>query len=219
MVVMSWHIFFGLKTSPFSGTKYPKKQRGYAQKLQEIGKGGKGAWEVAGEYIRKNSDEDDAIYVWGWVPGIYVEAQRFSPTPKMAEGNMHTMSARSLSRVVKGILKAFEKKPPRYIVDSRKNHFPWDRLQLELWPIVNPKKGQFLSPDEKSIKLYDKWRSQLLHTNESFKDFGEEEWQRYEAMRPLREYVMKNYRIVKPVGGFWPQVVFERRGDADKADR
>ncbi|MFH1884784.1 MAG: glycosyltransferase family 39 protein, partial [Planctomycetota bacterium] len=38
MIIMSWHIFFGLKTSPHSGNTYlnqartPEKQKGYAQK-------------------------------------------------------------------------------------------------------------------------------------------------------------------------------------------
>ncbi|GAI02291.1 unnamed protein product, partial [marine sediment metagenome] len=131
-------MFFGVKTSAHSGFTYrnrttgkPEKRNGYAQKLNEISmrkrKNYKGSWEVVGEYIRNNSTSSDKIYVWGWVPGIYVAAQRLSPTPKAFEGTMHTLAPEVLSERVDEILGAFEKEPPKFIVDSRKDHFPWDR--------------------------------------------------------------------------------------------
>ncbi|MHC4724006.1 MAG: glycosyltransferase family 39 protein, partial [Planctomycetota bacterium] len=84
MVAMSWHVFFGISKSPFSGGKYTSKKRGFIQRVNEISQRRKknafGYWEAVGFYIRNNSTPEDTMYVWGWYPGIYVKAQRFSPT-------------------------------------------------------------------------------------------------------------------------------------------
>ncbi len=82
------------------------------------------------------------MYVWGWVPGIYVQAQRMSPTPKAFEGTMHTLPPQQLADRVQEILKAFEKNPPKFIVDTRKIHFPWTRPPLELWPLGHSRRRQ-----------------------------------------------------------------------------
>ena len=79
------------------------------------------------------------MYVWGWIPGIYVQAQRMSPTPKAFEGMMHTLPPAQLADRVQEILTAFEKNPPKFIVDTRKIHFPWTQAafgivaQLREW--------------------------------------------------------------------------------------
>lgn len=206
MIVMSWHIFFGINKSPHSGQAYqnPSRQRGYVQKLNEISmrkKGNyKGSWEVAGEYIKQNSEPDDGIYVWGWVPGIYVVAQRMSPTPKAFEGTMHTLDPVVLSERVTEILNAFEKKSPEFIVDSRKSHFPWDRPPLELWPFVGQEspfsdERGFLSTDEQKIRDFNQSYTILLRQK-----IEPAEARRFEAMEPFREYVMTNYTIVRPFG-------------------
>jgi hypothetical protein len=200
MIIMSWHIFFGIRKSPHSGTIYrnpqtgiPEKRRGYEQRLNEAvkhHKGGKGDWEVLGEYIRNNSTADDGIYVWGWVPGIYVAAQRLSPAPKAFEGTMHTLKPQVLSERVTEILDAFEKNPPKFIVDSRKSHFPWDRNPLELWP-QGPQ--GFLPTDEQNVTGYDKAYAKMLRER-----VEPDEALRYQAMKPFRDYVMKNYTVVEP---------------------
>ena len=216
MIIMSQHIFFGLKKSPHTGviytnpaTRIPEKRNGYAQKLNEISRRQQYPWILVGEYIRNNSTSSDKIYVWGWVPGIYVQAQRLSPTPKAFEGVMHTLTPQVLSERVDEILGAFEKEPPKFIVDSRKDHFPWDRPPLELWPIM-PKdfvgiaKAQFLPLDEKTIAAYDEAWSKMLREK-----VEPDEALRYESMKPFREYVMKNYKIVqRPFG---THVLFQRK--------
>ena len=192
MVVMSWHIFFGIEKSPHSGQRYGGKQRGYAQKLEEIAnrkKGAKGYWEVVGQYIRNNSADSDKIYVWGWVPGIYIQAQRFSPAPKAFEGTMHTQSPQALSKRVDEILAAFEKHPPKFIVDTHKIHFPWDRPPLELWP--KTPQG-FLPLNKIVIDKYDESYAKMLHDN-----IDADEALRYKAMKPLRDYVMNNYEVAE----------------------
>ncbi len=210
MVIMSLHIFFGIEKSPHSGTKYPQKRRGYAQKLNEISRRRrdnlKGAWEIVGEYIRIHSEPTDKIYVWGWYPGIYVSAQRFSSA---AEASMiPQLPPQKLSEIVTGLIAEFEQEQPKFIVDSRKRHVPMDRPPHELWPIapkgfMEVKKAGFLPLDKGVIAAYDKWWS-----NELRKRFGEDEALRYEAMQPFREFVMKNYRIVQPFG---QHVLFERK--------
>jgi hypothetical protein len=208
MIIMSQHVFFGLKKSPHSGAIYrdratgnPKKDRGYAQKMDEISQHSKYAWMLIGEYIRNNSTLNDKIYVWGWVPGIYVAAQRLSPTPKAFEGTMHTLSPNDLSERIDEILDAFEKDPPKFIVDSRKDHFPWDRPPLELWP--RTQKG-FLPAAQEIVSQYDEMYEKLLREK-----IEPNEALRYEAMKPFREFVMKNYKIVRTFVN--PHVLFQRK--------
>ncbi len=210
MIIMSWHIFFGISKSAHSNTIYrnrttgiPEKRNGYEQRLAEASehkKGDKAPWEYLGEYIRNNSTTNDGIYVWGWWPGIYVQAQRLSPAPKAFEGTMHTLSPKVLSERVAEILDAFEKKPPKFIVDSRKSHFPWDRPPLELWP--QTPQG-FLPADEQIVSGYDKAYAKLLDEK-----IEPDEALRYQAMKPFRNYVMKNYKVVRP---FDQHVLFLRK--------
>jgi hypothetical protein len=195
MIVMSWHIFFGIETSPHTGAAYGKRRRGYLQKMNEIAARGTataGSWEYVGRYIREHSRPDDKIYVWGWVPGIYLEARRLSSAPKAFESDMHRKSPEELAREVKKLLTAFERKRPRFIVDTYKRHFPWDRPPLELWPVIQNQVAQKLRAKQAdSEKVYAEW----LREN-----FGEDEAQRFEAMRPFRIYVMRNYKVVRSFG-------------------
>lgn len=227
MMVLSWHIFFGIKTSPHSGAAYETATRGYLQKWEEVqarhtppraGRipaspiyaawrsvdekqtGNRSPWEEVGQYIREHSEPNDTIYVWGWVPGIYVQAQRLSSAPKAFEGTMHTLPPKELAQRVHELLEAFKKDPPKFIVDTRKRHFPWDRPPLELWPLL---RQQFLPADEATVKQYEEaYAKQLGEVIEP------DEAARFKAMKPLRDYVMKNYRIV---GLFGEQVLFQRK--------
>jgi len=211
MIIMSQHIFFGIKKSAHTGAIYrnragnPEKRNGYAQKMNEISRrkwqNYKGSWEAVGEYIRNNSTPNDKIYVWGWVPGIYVAAQRLSPTPKAFEGTMHTLSPEVLSERIDEILGAFKKDPPKFIVDSRKDHFPWDRPPLELWP--RTQKG-FLPAVQEIVSQYDEMYAKLLREK-----IEPNEALRYEAMKPFRKYVMENYTIVRTFVN--PHVLFQRK--------
>ena len=244
MIVMSLHIFRGVLRSPHSGvinrnrsTGQPERYRGYAQRLAEAsarGKGAKNSSEVVGEYINNNSSPSDEIYVWGWFPGIYISAQRFSPAPKAFEGTMNTLSPKVLSERIDEILNSFKDKPPKFIVDSRKNHFPWDRPPLELWPnlqngyrlITNPPADRkqlwyaflqtfdvkpddltedgFLRSDRpEGISRYDAAFAKALRTK-----INPVEAQRYDVMRPFRDYVMNNYKIVRMFG---QHVLFQRK--------
>ena len=200
MIIMSWQIFFGLKRSPFSGTEYSPPRRGYAQRFDEASKWRRGerqsGWESAGDLIRERTTEEDKIYVWGWVPGIYVRAQRLCPAPKAFESEMHVKSPNSLSREVATLLESFEKEPPKFIVDTHKQHFPWGKtMPLELWPIL-PKgmmgsDGRKLLPnDVATIEQYDGAYAKFLLGNS-----GPDEVERYKAMGPFREYVMDNYKV------------------------
>ncbi|MHC4437284.1 MAG: ArnT family glycosyltransferase [Planctomycetota bacterium] len=244
MMVMSLHIFRGVLRSPHSGiinrnrsTGQPERYRGYAQRLTEAkahGKGAKNSSEVVGEYIKNNTTQDDEIYVWGWYPGIYISAQRFSPAPKAFEGTMNTLSPKVLAERIDEILNSFKDKPPMFIVDSRKNHFPWDRPPLELWPsiqnglrlISNPPADRkqllyallrtldlqqedltsdgFLRSDRPDgISRYDAAFAKALRAR-----IEPAEAQRYEVMKPFRDYVMNNYKIVRIFG---QHVLFQRK--------
>jgi hypothetical protein len=201
MLIMSWHIFFGLPRSPYSGFKYPEKRNGYIQRWREIylrkTQSYRGGWEAAGEYIRNNSMPSDKIYVWGWVPGIYLSAKRFSPSPVAFESEMHTRPPEQLEQIVDDLLKSFSKEMPKYIVDSRKQHLPLDRFKFELWPIV-PKgfmgfqETRFLPPDPQMVSEFEKQWGQL-----TLQRFGENELRRFEIMGKFRKFVRENYDIDK----------------------
>lgn len=240
MIVMSWHVFFGVTRSPHSGGIYrnPSRQRGYAQALSTASRhfnGERLPWELLSAYIRENSTPKDKIYVWGWVPGIYVQSQRISPAPKAFEGTMHTLSPQELSERVAELLSSFEKDPPKFMVDTYKIHFPWDRPALELWPNIQNglrligslpadqqqawlaiqrtldiqpdglTKDGFLRSDKiDAVRRYEAAYAKLLHDRISDPD----EARRFEAMKPFRDYVMKNYRVVRT---FADQVLFQRK--------
>jgi hypothetical protein len=200
MIGMSWHVFFGISKSPFSGGKYPSKQKGYVQKIDESYKRRKNKafayWEAVGFYIRNNSTPEDTMYVWGWYPGIYVKAQRFAPTRKACM--MPRPVPKNFQVRINGLLEAFKRKPPKFIVDSRKIHIPLERPPYELWP--RTKKG-FLPPNKEIRGQFDAQYAELLRNK-----FDEDEALRYEYLKPLREFIMNNYRIVHMFG---QHVLFE----------
>jgi len=206
MMIMSLHIFRGLAKSPHSGTIYtdprtklPERRNGYVQKWAEVSSRrnpltqARSPWEAVGEHIRDNSTPSDGIYVWGWFPGIYVQAQRMSPAPKAFEGTMHTLAPAVLSERIAEILGAFEKQPPKFIVDTYKSHFPWDRPPLELW--LGARKG-FKPANEQVLSQVE---AQYVKTLAEIVD-DPDEIKRFEAMKPFRDYVTKNYQIVRSFG-------------------
>jgi hypothetical protein len=125
-----------------------------------------------------------------------------------------------------------EEAPPKFIVDTRKRHFPNDRPPLELWPHQysqqNPQGGRPIPNNPQVIAQYDTLYKRLLaeqfdpaqpENNSILATTGwpglgpwnkamPDEAERYEAMKPLRDFVMKNYRIA---GQYGIHVLFERK--------
>ncbi len=132
-------IFAGQTHSPDTGQDYGERRRGYAQRLEEVRyqHASKiiGDWQAIGRYVRAHSAPDETLYVWGWYPGIAVQAQRVSPAARAFEANMHVDPVNVLRSKVNAILKAFQTNPPRYIVDTQKFHYPnWKQPVMDLWP-------------------------------------------------------------------------------------
>ena len=185
ILLLAWEPLWGMREIP---SRYS-----YAEKLKDISDRKTRepiGWEKAGEYIGSNTQSGDTIYVWGWYPGIYVKAQRLSSAPKAFEGTMHTLPPEELGSRVQEILGAFKEEPPKFIVDSKKVHFPWNRPPLELWP--QTRQG-FLRVEENAIREYDAGYGGYLREN-----IAPDEAERYAAMKPFRDYVMANYQIVEP---------------------
>jgi len=218
MLIMSWHIFFGLTTSPFHGTKYPAKDRGFAQSFKRVKaskRGHRAPWERVGEHIREHSSPEDTIYVWGWLPGIYVEAQRLSTARKACESEMHVKGPYMLDLLTRRLLAGFAEKLPKFIVDTRKKHFPWDRPPLELWPLLRQQPPGSATPrlvplDASNKQLVARYEVEWVAVLE--KKFGPEEADRFRVMKSFRDFVMGNYRIVP--GNFGEHVLFEYKGRA-----
>jgi hypothetical protein len=218
MLGLVWPIFAGITHSPFSGQAYGQKSRGYVQTWasiwENLQKKGLGSWEQLGDYIRIHSGPEDRMYVWGWYPGMYVRAQRFSASPQAFEGNMHIVPPYHLAGIVYNLTTAFTQHPPKFIVDSRKREFPWNVPPLELWPQrpYVPKelqdKNGFLSNDPLKIAPFEKAYSIFLKQQVS-----PEEAERFNAMKPFRDYVMQNYKVV---GIYGLHVLFERIHSAEK---
>ncbi len=215
MFLLAWPVFFGLRTSPYSGTRYPEPtpRNGYQQKWAEIRERRsndkmRGPWEYLSSYIKDHSDSNDTIYVWGWYPGIYVLAERVSATPIASEGSMHTLTPQELGQRVNDIVATFQKRPPKFIVDSYKMHFPFNRPPLELWPQV-PKgstfadKNNFLKVDPATVKQYEQLYGQMLQEK-----VDADEARRFESMKPFRDYLMQHYRLV---GVFGTHALFQRQ--------
>lgn len=207
---LSIPIFIGQRYSPDTGDDRVKRTghryRGFGPALKELPLRKKGGWVAVGDYIHTHSSKDDTIYVWGWVPGIYVQAQRLAPVPKAFESDMHVTPPPVLASMSAGMVTRFKQTPPKFIVDSLKMHFPNDRPPLELWPIVRPKmfgneKPRLLTNDPQEIAAYDKIWTSYLETK-----IEPEEARRYEAMKPFREFVMNNYRFV---GQYGDHMLFE----------
>lgn len=233
---MSIPIFIGQRYSPDHGKKldyverYGTRRRGFLPALKEIPSRKKGAWKAISKYIRTNSTENDTLYVWGWFPGIYVEAQRMAPIPKAFESDMHLKSPRLLKGEMAYWTKKMEEAPPRFIVDSRKIHFPNDRPPLELWPhTYSQEKKQTGKPIPNNLQMitqYETLYKKLLleQFDPNKKEYNAlpgltfwlqyapwtkempDEAARFEAMKPMRDFVMNNYRIV---GHFGTHVLFE----------
>ena len=197
MMAMSWHIFFGIGKSPHSGQDYGQKRRGYAQKLNEVkahNKGNTVAWEHVGQYIKANTKDSDKIFIWGWVPGIYVKAGRLSPTTKPFTSEMHVKSPDKLTEYVNELLEDLKADPPRFIVDTHKRHYPWNRPPLELWP--GTPKG-LLPNSPQAISTYEVQYDKFLKDR-----IGFDEELRFEAMKPFRDFIMSNYQPANKTGQF-----------------
>jgi hypothetical protein len=215
MIGMVFPIFAGLTYIPFSGASCKEvygipRDKGYIQSWKNTWTrlhGRIDLWEQLGGYIQTHSKPDDRIYVWGWYPGIYVKAQRFSSSPAAFEGNMHIWSPPWMKVELRVLLEAFAKYPPAFIVDSRKREFPWNVPPLELWP-QTPKDSQgnqygFLSTEPAQVRQFETAYSAFLA-----KQASPVEAQRFEAMKPFRDYVMQNYEVVRVFG---PHVLFIRK--------
>jgi hypothetical protein len=191
MIVLSSHVFFD------SGIRKYPSEYSYAQMLRHASLQSRGLaqsrGEAVGEYIRAHSKLTDKIYVWGWIPGIYVKAQRFSSASKAF--SMPRPAPAVLAEIVATLLREFEKEMPKFIVDTRKRHIPVDRPPYELWPIVRyegAKREAFLALDENAIAAYEKAWAEMLQRR-----FGDEEAERFRALAPFRKFVMKNYEIAE----------------------
>ena len=199
MAATVWPIIFGISKSPDSGLHYGEKRRGYTQKWEQISrvrdKKFTYPWQRVSDYIRTNSEASDKIYVWGWYPGIYVRAQRFSSASKAF--HMPRPTPEKLGRTVTELLAEFKKEMPKFIVDSRKRHVPMERPPYELWPTIpkgfmGAKRASFLPLDKNITDQYDKAWAGLLK-----KTFDEDEARRYEALKPFREFITKNYELAE----------------------
>jgi hypothetical protein len=194
MIGMSWHIFFGMRRSPFGGGRESRPANGYVQKWQEIANFKKYgmAWQAAGDYIRLHSEPNDTMYVWGWYPGIYVRAERFSAAAKACLIPRTTPDR--LAEIVEDLIAQFEQRKPKFIVDSRKRHIPTNRPPYELWPIweFNDKTVRFLPLDQQVIENYNQMYERFLRET-----YDEEEAERYIVLEPMRKYIRENYRIVE----------------------
>jgi hypothetical protein len=92
-------------------------------------------WEEVSRFVRQNSSPQDGLFVWGWYPGIYVQAQRFCPSTLAAYSDMHTDRPEDVKRQISKLVDELRADPPKFIVDSQKVHYPFgDHPVYDLWP-------------------------------------------------------------------------------------
>jgi hypothetical protein len=208
---LSIPIFIGQRYSPDTGVDYVKnyghRRRGFGPSLKELPGRNKNAWTALADTIKTRSTETDTIYVWGWVPGIYVQAQRLAPVSRAFYGDMHVTPPQKFAGTINQLVRQMKGNPPKFIVDTRKIHFPNDRPPLELWPIVPQKmfgneKPRPLHNIPQEVAAYDAaWKQYLAKIDP-------DEALRYDVMKPFRDFVMNNYRIA---GQYGDHVVLERK--------
>ncbi|MHC4214176.1 MAG: ArnT family glycosyltransferase [Planctomycetota bacterium] len=222
MLISSFHIFFGITRSPHSGNDYKNRStgeiiriKGYSQKMDEVKNrrrsGGKYPWEQVGLYIGQNSKPTDRIYVWGWYPGIYVAAQRFSSASKAVM--MPRSAPAKFEQSITKMLEEFEANPPKFIVDSRKRHIPTSWPPMEIWPylprgFLGSTQGQLLPLDDNVIMRFEQAWPEVLR-NKPF-NCDEAEVVRFKMFKAVRDYVMREYRFVRMFGS---HVLFELKPD------
>jgi len=221
MLGLTWHLFFGVRKSPHTGriyrnpqTQKTERRNGYLQRWQQISRQRQAGlvypWQQAGDYIREHSEPTDKMYVWGWYPGMYVRAQRFSAASKAV--CMPRPAPPVMEDLVAGLIAEFEAQMPKFIIDARKRHIPTERPPYELWPVLpqgfmGAQKASFLPADNEAIvQAYDQAWAQMLR-----QQFDEDEALRYEALRPLRRFIMNHYRVVTLFG---THVLFELKRPA-----
>jgi len=136
-------------------------------------KGVKLPWEAIGEYISQNSTPADGLYVWGWFPGIYVAAQRLSPARHPSESNMHTDSPNLLLLKTKELVAQLEAAPPKFIVDTQKDHFPYyarpffpSHPRFDLWPRVEVEKEGRITFDLRPRLTKDESKYEYMSPND-----------------------------------------------------
>ncbi|MCF7958713.1 MAG: hypothetical protein K9M57_09730, partial [Phycisphaerae bacterium] len=190
-------------------------------------------WMQLAQQLKENSKPDDTLYVWGWFPGIYVHAERFTPARKPSYSDMHTDSPSVVYNKIRHLVQELEKSPPLYIIDSQKFHFPYYKHpNFELWPhwADAQKKGFHFyrysgSAPGPFFKLSEWEQVRAFHFKavESMTlallknakvdpavaaQLAERERLRHEVMAPLREFVMENYT---PLSGGGGMVIFKRK--------
>ena len=215
LLALVFPVFAGFTKSPDTGAEYkhyqtgqPERRRGFAQSLASVGSETIAPWQALGDHVRANSAPDETLYVWGWFPGIYVRAQRIAPVPQAYEGEMHVTPPPAFARQIAKLVERMESNPPRFIADSLKRHFPFDRPPFELWPVVPPNmfnnpQPRLLSNDPREIEAFEKAYAAMLAQR-----FGEDEALRFAAMKPFRDFVMTRYRLAKQFGS---HMLFERK--------
>jgi len=188
IVGLSWHVLF----EPSGGKSSDSYQHMLRTAATRRKGGGRFRGEGTGEYILTHSEPTDKIYVWGWIPGIYVKAQRFSAASRAC--CLPRPAPAVLKDMIDELLTEFKKEMPKFIVDTRKRHIPVQRPPYELWPIVRyqgMKQETFLSPEPNAVAAYEKNWVEVLR-----KQFGDEEAERFEIMASFRKFVRENYEII-----------------------
>lgn len=191
MIVLSWHVFFDSSTGRSSSSYQYMLRTASLRRKGDPRSRFRG--EGTGEYIRAHSESTDKIYVWGWMPGIYVKAQRFSAASKAC--CLPRPAPPVLAEIVDELLTEFKEEMPKFIVDTRKRHIPAIRPPYELWPIVRyqgMERETFLSLDENAIAAYETNWAEMLQES-----FGDEEAERFNILASFRKFIRENYEIAE----------------------
>jgi hypothetical protein len=152
----------------------------FSKRVKNLQQGQITSWEPVAEYIQQRSLADDGLYVWGWLPGIYVQAQRFSPAKQPAYSDMHVDPPEIVGYKITALVEQLKSKPPKYIVDSQKFHYPYyDHPNFDLWPRWTDKKKRgiylrfhpsqpLVDTEFLSVKEYSRLREPALGQIEEF---------------------------------------------------
>jgi hypothetical protein len=156
----------------------------FNKRVQRVSQSKAESWIQVGQYLRERSLPQDGIYVWGWLPGIYVKAQRFSSANRPSYSDMHSDEPGVVKWKINKTVRQLSADPPKYIVDPHKIHFPYyDHPIFDLWPRwQDEKKREFFM---RYHRMQPEVKTKLLGPGD-MKKYGELNYRQVEKITYMR---------------------------------
>jgi 4-amino-4-deoxy-L-arabinose transferase-like glycosyltransferase len=94
---------------------------------------------LASHYVRERTRPNERIFVWGWFPGLYVEADRcpstrFVYTHLLSGSTSREAQGHNVPEAWRMLMSDLEKDPPAFILDTSLRGYSFEEFPLENYP-------------------------------------------------------------------------------------